>query len=407
MTWFGRMSGVERRTFWGCFGGWALDAMDVQIYALVMPTLVAAWGMTQGQAGTLGTAALLTSALGGWIAGMLADRIGRVRVLQLTILWFAAFTFLSGLTQTYDQLLITRSLQGLGFGGEWATGATLMAEVMTPATRGRAVGCVQSGWSVGYGIATILFAITFHLLPADQAWRAMFFLGGLPAVLALMLRRSLQDSAVYQASKEKPASSVWDIFRAPVRRSTIVASLLAAGALGGNYTILTWLPTYLRTVHHLSFGNTASYLSINILGSFAGYVISAHLSDWLGRRRTFALMAFSAAVTIAVYTLGDLRPMAILLMGFPLGFFQSGIVAGMGACFAELFPTRVRANGQGFSYNLGRGMGSVLPALVGLTGGRLGLPLAIGGFAVASYLLVLVVTLALPETRGQDLTARA
>src|SRR5262249_52283919 len=148
-------------------------------------------------------------------------------------------------------------------------------------------------------------------------------------------------------------TSCWEIFHPPLLRTTFVAALLASGTLGGNYTILTWLPTYLKTVRNLSVLNTGGYLGVNIVGSFLGYIISAHLSDWLGRRRTFFLTSISAIVTVAVYTLAPLSATQVLILGFPLGFFQSGIVAGMGATFAELYPTRVRATGQGFTYNTG------------------------------------------------------
>jgi MFS family permease len=406
--WFRALSSTERTTFWACFTGWALDAMDVQIYALVMPTLIVVWGLSKGQAGTLGTAALLMSALGGWIAGILSDRIGRVRVLQITILWFAVFTGLSGLTSSYDQLLLTRSLQGLGFGGEWAAGATLMAEVIKPELRGRAVGCVQSGWSVGYGAAAIVFTIVFSLVRPADAWRLMFFLGLLPAIAVLFMRRSLKDSALYQQAKVSQArGSIAEIFRPPLLGKTVTASLLAAGALGGNYTILTWLPTFLRQVRHLSVLHTGGYLGVNILGSFCGYVLSAHLSDAFGRRLTFVIMAICAAATVAVYTMVDVTATETLLLGFLLGFFQSGIVSGMGAAFAELFPTHVRGNGQGFSYNMGRGVGAAMPALVGYMGAVLPLGTAIGVFAIASYAVVLIATAMLPETRGKDLLTYA
>jgi len=180
-NWFTSMNRRERRTFAACFSGWALDAMDVQLYAVVMPTLIGLWSLSQAQAGTLGTAALLFSSFGGWIAGILADRFGRVTVLRLTILWFAFFTFLSGFTQSYEQLLLTRSLQGLGFGGEWAAGAVLMSEVIDKRIRGRAVGTVQGGWSVGYGTAVLLFTIVFSVARPEVAWRLLFILGLIPA----------------------------------------------------------------------------------------------------------------------------------------------------------------------------------------------------------------------------------
>jgi MFS family permease len=200
-------------------------------------------------------------------------------------------------------------------------------------------------------------------------------------------------------------SNFLEIFEPSLLRTTLVASLLAAGALGGNYTILTWLPTYLKTVRNLSVLNTGGYLAVNICGSFLGYVLSAHLSDWIGRRRTFAITSIAAAMTIAIYTLMPLSRVAVLWLGFPLGFFQSGIIAGMGATFAELFPTRVRATGQGFAYNTGRGVGSTVPAIVGYVAVTVPLGRAMGVCAICSYVLVLVTTALLPETRGKELEA--
>jgi MFS family permease len=407
-NWFTSMNVREKRTFWACFTGWALDAMDVQLYAVVMPTLIAAWGMSQAQAGTLGTAALLFSSVGGWLAGILADRYGRAAVLRLTIVWFAVFTFLSGFTQSFEQLLFTRSMQGLGFGGEWAAGAVLMSEVIDKRIRGRAVGSVQSGWSVGYGAAVLLFTIVFSVAPPEMAWRYLFFLGLLPAFFTLWIRRNVEEPQVFREMRATTGGRTFqflEIFGPGLRRRTMLASMLAAGGLGGNYVTLTWLATYLKTVRNLSVLGTGGYLGFNILGSFLGYVISAHLSDWLGRRRTFVIMAGSAAVTVSAYTLLPLGDTAVLLLGFPLGFFQSGIIAGMGATFAELFPTRVRATGQGFSYNTGRAVGSLVPALVGVLAARVGLGSAMGMCAASAYVLVFIATAMLPETRGRELEA--
>jgi len=147
------MSKGERATFRACFGGWALDGMDFQLYSFVIPTLIAGWHLTRAQAGKLQTTTLLASAVGGWLAGVIADRIGRVRTLQITILWFALFTGLCGLAQSYGQLLAARGLMGLGFGGEWAAGSVLMGEVISARHRGKAVGTVQSGWALGWGAA--------------------------------------------------------------------------------------------------------------------------------------------------------------------------------------------------------------------------------------------------------------
>ncbi len=191
--WIAELGPKEKRTLGACVGGWALDAMDVQLYSFVIPTLIATWGVTRAEAGALGTAALLTSAIGGWLAGFLADRWGRVRTLQIAILWFAGFTFLSGLAQSFEQLFVARALMGLGFGGEWAAGAVLLGETIRPEHRGKALGTMQSGWALGWGAAALLYTLFFSLLPPETAWRALFFVGIAPAILVFFLRRYIEE----------------------------------------------------------------------------------------------------------------------------------------------------------------------------------------------------------------------
>jgi len=408
MEWYGQMKQQERRAFWACFGGWALDAMDVQMYAVVVPTLIALWGMTKGQAGLVGTVALIVSSIGGWIAGILADRYGRVRVLQITILWFSLFTFLSGLTNSYNQLLIARALQGLGFGGEWAAGAVLIAETVQARYRGKAVAAVQSGWSVGYGTAALLFTIFFNLFPAQQAWRYLFFAGLLPAVLVFFVRRFVKEPEIYVATRRKieagaQAPRTWEIFLPPTGVTTILSTLLVMGILGGNYNILTWLPTYLRTVRHLSITNTGAFLLVNIAGSFFGYIIGGYIADIIGRRLSFMLFACAATITVIVYMFAAVNNTMILVLGFPLGFFPSALNAGVGAFLSELFPTRIRGTAQGFAYNAGRGIGGFFPALVGRFGDQFPLGQVIGTVATVAYSLVIVAALLLPETKAKEL----
>jgi MFS family permease len=388
--------------------GWALDAMDVQLFAFVIPTLLAVWGMTKAEAGVIGTSALISSAVGGVIAGLLADRIGRVKVLKLAILWFSLFTGLSAFTDSFHQLLLTRSLQGLGFGGEWAAGAVLIGEVVDKRIRGRAVGSVQAGWPVGYALAALAYWVTFNLLPDHEAWRVLFLIGLLPGFLVLWMRRNIDESPAFEAAAQyREKTSLWTnfalIFSPKVFPMTAMASLMAAGALGGNYTILTWLVTYLRETQGLTVSMTTLYLAVNIFGSFCGYIGMAYLSDGLGRRKTFALSAAGATITVLVYTQLHLPMWSLLLLGFPLGLFQSGIVSGMGACFTELFPAQIRGTAGGFSYNFGRGMGALVPAGVGLTSASFGLASSIGVWAACSYVLVFIVALFLPETRNKEL----
>ncbi|MDB6141202.1 MAG: Sialic acid transporter NanT [Pseudomonas sp.] len=407
-SWYHSMAPHQRRTFWACFLGWALDAMDVQLFAFVIPTLLTIWGMTKGEAGFISTSALISSAIGGVLAGVLADRIGRVKVLKLAILWFSLFTGLSAFTDSFHQLLLTRSLQGLGFGGEWAAGAVLIGEVVDKRIRGRAVGSVQAGWPVGYALAALAYWIIFSLMPEHDAWRVLFLLGVLPGLLVVWMRRNISESEAFESAAEyrektSPLKTFALIFSPKILPMTVMASLMAAGALGGNYTILTWLVTYLRETQGLTVSMTTLYLAVNIFGSFCGYVGMAYLSDGIGRRKTFALSAAGATLTVLAYTQFHLPMSVLLLLGFPLGLFQSGIVSGMGACFTELFPAQIRGTAGGFSYNFGRGIGALVPAGVGLTSASFGLAVSIGTWAACSYLLVFAVALFLPETRNKEL----
>jgi MFS family permease len=389
-------------------GGWALDAMDVQLYSFVIPTLIAIWGITRAQAGELGTAALLVSAVGGWLAGWLADRYGRVRTLQVAILWFAVFTFLSGLAQNFEQLFAARALMGLGFGGEWAAGAVLLGEVIRPEYRGKALGMMQAGWAVGWGTAALLYAFFFSVLPAETAWRVLFLVGIAPALLVFFVRRYVEEPAVYLEARSKLAAqgdkpSALEIFRPPLLRVTVLGGLMGTGAQGGYYAVTTWLPTFLRTERELSVLDSAGYLAVSIVGAFCGYLSGGYLADKIGRRLTFLIFAVGAGLIAITYTMVPFGDAAMLVLGFPLGFFASGVFSAMGPFFTEHFPTRVRGVGQGFAYNLGRATGALFPTLVGLFSARIPLGDAIGLFAGLAYATMAIAAFLLPETRGKVL----
>ncbi len=403
--WVLDLTAGERGTLVATFGGWALDGMDVMVYSFVIPTLIAAWHISKGQAGLLGTAALLISAVGGWLAGLLADRFGRVRVLQITILWFAFFTFLSGFTNSFWQLLMTRGLQGLGFGGEWAVGSVLMGEAIRAQHRGKAVGTVQGGWAVGWGIAAICYTVLFSVLPAAIAWRAMFWIGILPALLVFYIRRNVPEPEVFSQTRARvgEGSHFLEIFSPALLKTTFLTAMLATGAQGGYYAITTWLPTFLKTSRGLSVLNTGGYLFVVIVGSFVGYMVSAWLADRLGRKRTLILFAVCSFLTVTAYTFLPISNSLMLVLGFPLGFFASGSFSPMGAFFTELFPSRLRGSGQGFSYNYGRAIGALFPTSVGYLSARISLGHAISAFAVTAYLVMILAVLLLPETRGKEL----
>ncbi|AJW47265.1 MFS transporter [Ralstonia mannitolilytica] len=407
--WYREISPQERRTFWSCKVGYALDAMDTQILSFVIPTLIGVWGLSKADAGLIGTCTLLASAAGGWVAGILSDRIGRVRALQITILWFAVFTFLCGLAQNYGQLLIARTLMGFGFGGEWTAGAVLIGEAIRAQDRGKAVGMVQAGWALGWGASALLYAWLFSVMPPETAWRALFLVGIVPAVFVFFLRRLVKEPQVYQEAKSQQTggvgSSFFAIFSPRLLSTTLRAAVLTTGAQGGYYAITTWLPTFLKTERHLTVLGTGGYLAVVIIGSYIGYLTSAVLTDRLGRKRNFILFAAGSMVVALVYTQLDVTDSLMLVLGLPLGFFASGIFAGMGAFLTELFPTSVRGSGQGFCYNVGRAVGASFPFLIGQVSAHSSLGHAIGIFAAGAYGLLILAALTLPETRGRELEA--
>jgi len=410
IAWYSLMSRKERNAFWASIGGWMLDAMDVQILSFVFPAIIAAFSISNAGAGLIGTATLLASAFGGWFGGALADRFGRVRTLQVTIAWFAIFTCLCGFAQDYYQLLTFRVLMGFGFGGEWAAAAVLVGEVIRPEHRGKAVGAMQSGWAIGWGIAALLSTLFFSIMPADIAWRALFWVGVSPALMVFFIRRMVDEPAVYAETQKKvheagKKTNFLEIFSPEIIKTTILTSVLTTGAQGGYYAITTWLPTFLRTERKLTVLGSGGYLAVIIIGSFVGYLVSAWLNDRIGRRTNFILFALCSIATVVIYTQLPVDNTMMLYLGFPLGFFASGIFSGMGPFLTELFPTRVRGSGQGFAYNFGRGVAAMNPLFVGMLSATLPLGQSIGVFAIGAYGLLIVAALLLPETRGRVLSA--
>jgi MFS family permease len=404
--WYREISPPERKTFWACFAGWALDALDVQMFSLAIPALIAAFGLSKTEAGLIGGVTLVASALGGWLMGALSDRIGRVKALQWTIVWFSLFTLLSAFAQSFQQLLVLKALQGFGFGGEWAAGAVLMAEAIRPQHRGKAMGSVQSAWAVGWGASVLLYSALFLLLEPSTAWRVLFGIGILPALLIVYVRRNIPEPAVSERANREtaPGLELIAIFRPEVLRMTVIGALIGVGAHGGYYALMTWLPTFLKSERHLSVLGTGGYLAVIIVAFWCGCLASAQLLDRIGRRRNLILFAACCVLTVLAYVFLPLSNTAMLFLGFPLGFFAAGIPASLGALFNELYPGGMRGTGVGFCYNFGRIVSAGFPVLVGHMSSKMSLGAAIGIDAALAYALVVLAVLALPETRGKRLS---
>lgn len=399
--WFRTLGKRGRRAFLGAFGGYGLDSFDYQTLPLALAAITGYFRISSGEAGLLGTTTLVVSAVGGVGAGMLADRIGRVRTLQITIGMYTIFTVLCGFAPNFGTLLIFRALQGLGFGGEWAAGAALVAEYSHARYRGRTVAFVQSAWAVGWGLSVIVYTVVFSVASEGLAWRIMFWTGVIPALLVLWVRKSVKDAprAEERLKAEREKGTLVKIFKTGLLRTTFFAALLATGVQGGYYTISTWLPSYLKKTRELTVIGTGGYLAFLITGAFVGYVCGGYLTDLLGRKKTFLTFALLSAALIVAYTqIPKGANGLVLVLGFPLGFAMSAIFSGFGAYLAELYPTTLRGTGQGFTYNFGRAVGAAFPAIVGFLGA--------GGaivFGALGYGIAVLALLGLPETRGIEL----
>ena len=390
-----------RRTFWACTGGFAMDAMDFMVFPLVIGTLIAVWHTDAKTMGGVATVTLWCSAFGGWFAGYLADRIGRVRTMQITILMYSVGSLLSAIVQDPFQLTIVRGLLGFGFGGEAAVAAVALSEVVAAQYRGRAMGAYAASYAVGWAAAVLLQAAIFTLLPAETAWRALFAVGALPALLIFFIRRNVEEPAIsvaMQSAEAKP--SILAVFAPDSILSTLKGSLLTIGAQGGFYSLMVWMPQFLRAERKISIIGSTPYLMVVIGGAFVGYLTGGWLADRFGRRFVFIVCAICAAALAYGYTHVPVSDNAMLVLGFPLGFFASAYYSAVLPCLNELFATRVRGAGVGFTYNAGRAVGGLFPFLVGAVSALMPLSDAISLFAAISYGLMLLVALVMTETRG-------
>ena len=409
---FSGTSPAQRRTLVAAALGWALDAFDVMLYALVLAHVMRDLGMDKTTAGWLGTATLFASGIGGVMFGFIADRIGRTKALMLSILTYSVFSFASGLATSVLMLAAFRFFLGLGMGGEWNTGATLVAETWPTHLRAKAIALVQSSWALGYAAAALVAGI---LLRELQNWRYVFFVGILPALVTLWIQRKVPESEMWLARKnmprgpsEKPQFAPFrEIFSNRYLKHTLALLLLNFFGMFAWWGLFTWMPAYLSlpvSEGGRGFGvmSTTSFLvTLNIVGMFPGYATFGWVADHLGRKKSFMLYTGMAALLVPLYAISR-APWAIMLLGIVVAFFGTGFFSGSGIIGSEIFPTAVRARALGFTYNGARAMSSVAPMVIGYVGERHGLS---GAFFLcgASFLLATLMATQLPETKGKQL----
>lgn len=405
---FAEATPAQRKTLIAAALGWALDAFDVMLYALVLSHVMRDLHMDKPTAGILATLTLLASGIGGVLFGFIADRIGRTKALMLSIGTYSVCSFASGLATSVAMLAAVRFILGLGMGGEWNTGATLVAETWPTHLRAKAIAVVQSSWALGYAAA----ALVAGLLLRHANWRIVFFVGIAPALVILWIRRSVPESELWlkRAASEKAtpvAAPFSEIFSGPYLKNTLALLFLNFFGMFAWWGLFTWLPPYLSLPmseggRGFSVMDTTKLLvTLNVLGMFPGYASFGWVADVLGRRSSFILYTVMAAMLVPLYA-NATGTWAIMLLGIVVAFFGTGFFSGSGIMGAEIFPTRVRARALGFTYNGARTLSSVSPFIIGLVAKPYGLNgafyLCAAGFALAAITATL-----LPETRGKHL----
>lgn len=401
----------ERRALLASTLGWMLDGMDVTLYTMVITQLLSEFHFSTSQAGLLASVTLLASAVGGVLFGVLADRAGRRVALMGSITIYSVFTAACGFSRSLDELAVFRFLLGLGMGGEWATGAALVAETWRPEHRGKALGLMQSGFAVGYALAAVIAAV---LLPR-WGWRSAFFVGILPALLTLWIRRRVDESPLWLRSKaggEAPYATALrpahgrNMKVLPYLGIILITLTMNSAALFAWWGLFTWIPPYLALPvaqggRGLAIASTWKWILTMQLGMWLGYVTFGFISDAFGRKKTYASYLVGAAALVPLYArAGAAAP--LLALGPALAFFGTGHFTGFGIITAELFPTKFRASAMGLTYNFGRAVSAAAPWAVGAMAERQGLSSAFWMCGLA-YLVAGLLALTLPEARDRSL----
>jgi MFS family permease len=396
---------AQRNTLVAAFLGWMLNAFDVLLYSLILTQLMNVFRMTPATAGLLNALTLAASAVGTLLFGSLADRFGRRRMLNYSILTFSLFTFACGLASSIAVLGLLRFLVGVGMGGEWNCGSALVAETWPTRWRGRAIGIISSGWAIGYALA----AVSAGMILTYAGWRWVFFVGLLPALLTIWIRLRVPEPAIWERSREKVVSSAEKraLWRAARPRLLALLTMNTFGMFGW-WGLFSWIPAYLALPESQGgrnfqvLGLTTLLVVLNLAGMFPGYVCFGFFADRFGRKRSVIFYLAAAALLVPFFAAAR-QPVTILVAGCIAAFFGTGFFAGSGTLGNELFPTPIRATALGLTYNLARGISALAPWVVGRLGETRGLSWAFLACGIA-YGAAALSGLLLPETGKLELT---
>ncbi len=403
LSWWRAAGPQPKRALVAGLFGWMLDAFDVMLFALVLPYVISDLQLTKAEAGLLGSMTLVAAAAGGIGFGWVADRFGRTRAMMLSVALYSVFTAACGFATTLAQFLVFRILLGLGMGGEWTSGAALVSESWPSEHRGKALGFMQSGWAIGYALAALVAGV----VQPRFGWRAVFFIGILPAFFTLWVQRRVKEPEIWTAHAKAASPGFLSIFRSGIAALTIVLTLMNTFTLFAWWGFNLWLPSYLKAAPAqggIGLGGAAasSFVIIMQVGMWFGYITYGFISDRIGRKRSYVAYLIAAAVLLAVYVTVRI-PSVLLVLGPFVAFAATGYFSGFGAVTAEIYPTSIRATAQGFTYNIGRLASAAAPYLVGSLADTHGFGTALL-ICSAAFVLAAVCWFWIPETKGRQLT---
>jgi MFS family permease len=406
--WWRQADSRSRKALIAASLGWMLDSFDVMMYALVLSQLMKDLGMDKPTAGLMGSITLLASAAGGMIFGVIADRYGRTRALRGSILIYSVFTAACGFSRTVPMLAVFRICLGLGMGGEWASGAALVSETWPAEHRGKALGFMQSSWAVGYAAAALVNGIVMPL----WGWRAVFFIGVLPALLTFWIQKKIDEPEIWQKQKrnereaDRDRPKIRTIIRGRLLGISAAVTIMNAFTMFAWWGFNLWIPGYLsldRGQGGIGLGTRqmSALVIFMQVGMWLGYIMFGYICDSRGRKKTYVFFLIAASVFVLAYS-GFRIPMLLFFLGPFVAFFGTGYFSGFGALTAELYPTRIRATAQGFTYNIGRIASAIAPLAIGSLAQSQGFSVAFW-LVSGAFLLAAVMWIWIPETRGRAL----
>lgn len=404
--------------------GYAMDGLDMLILSFVMASVMSTFGLSLAEGGFVATVTLFGAVIGGYVFGILADYIGRVKVFSLTILIFSIFTGLTAFSSSLTELNIYRFLAGLGLGGEFGIGMTLVTETWPKEKRARVTGGVAIGWQLGVVLAA---AVSAWVLPT-YGWRAVFLVGSLPALFAAWSRYGLaeppiwvarnelrkrlrekvknnepmtqEELAVYKETNKFPLLHLFADKK--ISTTTFGLTVMTSVQNMGYYGIMVWLPTILMQKHGLTLTKTSAWMIATVLGMMLGIMVFGYIADKAGRRPAFITFQLMSAVCIWIYS-GLSDPMHLLIGGATLGFFCNGMMAGYGALLSENYSTDARSTAENFIFNTGRAVGGLAPVLIGMLAAKYTLSGALALLAFIYIAAAINVYCLIPETKNKEL----